>query len=83
MTMEESNVCVKDFNVRSLTIDDDSKIYYSNSSNHKKRNIIKLSTDDFEKKCGIISSDGPKDPVTPQETGSVKWRPPVLEKVTY
>ena len=83
MNLEESKVCVKDFNVRSLVIDDDSNIYYSNSSSHKRKNIIKLSTDEFEKKCSIISSDVPKDPATPQATGSVKWQPPVLEKVTY
>jgi len=80
MTMGDSNVCVKDLNVRSLSMDDDSKIYYSNTSNHIRNNIIKLSSVDFEKTCGMKSSTTPEDSKQP---GKIEWKPPVLDKVIY
>ncbi|WP_438298179.1 hypothetical protein [Sporosarcina sp. FA15] len=80
MTLNNSKVCAKDFNVRSLMMDDASKIYYSNTSNHTKNNIIKLSSVDFEKTCGMKSSTTPEDSKQP---GKIDWKPPVLDKVIY
>ncbi|WP_186668525.1 hypothetical protein [Sporosarcina sp. BP05] len=80
MTLNNSKVCAKDLNVRSLMMDDDSKIYYSNTSNHTKNNIIKLSSVDFEKTCGMNSSTTPEDS---KQSGKIEWKSPVLDKVTY
>lgn len=80
MTLNNSKVCAKDFNVRSLMMDDDSKIYYSNTSNHTKNNIIKLSSVDFEKTCGMNSSATPEDS---KKSGKIDWKSPVLDKVIY
>jgi len=90
MKIEKSEMCVKEFDVRSLTMDDDSKIYYSNtfdasihSSNYKSTNVIKLSSDEFQKKCGVNSTTTPDEPQIPQEPGKMNWKPPVLDKVIY
>jgi len=80
MNMENSKVCVKDFDVRSLSMDKKSEIYYSNSSNHIKDNIIKLSSEDFEKTCGMNSSTTPEDSKQP---GKMKFEPPVVDRVIY
>lgn len=89
MTMDDSKVCAIDFDVRKLTMDDDSKIYYSNSfktskeSKYKSNDVIKLSATEFEKKCGIETHTSPTNPVEPQEPVKINWQPPVLENVIY
>lgn len=91
MTMENSNVCVKDFDVRSLTMDSNSKIYYSNTFNisgeynskYNKNDVIKLPSDEFKEKCGVKTQNDTANPETPHESKVIPWSPPVLEKVTY
>lgn len=64
----------------------ESVVYYLNSSNLKHNRIVKLSPEEFQKKCGIVNNeipDVPETPSTPQSPGFIKWKTPVLEDVTY
>lgn len=83
MRMENSSVCAKELSVRALWMDSDSKIYYQNQTSnsvHTNQNIIKLSPEKYEKKCAIPSDDTPN-PTLPQ--GTIDWKAPVVDKVTY
>lgn len=89
MTMEDSKVCVIDFDVRKLTMDDDSVLYYlntfktSNQSSYKESSVKQLAKSDFEKKCRVEIQTNPSVPEESQEFNKKEWKPPVLEKVEY
>lgn len=80
MTIKDSKICARDFDVRALQMDKNSRVYYSNTfkfnqynSNFPAENILKLPSEEFEKKCGMNDS----------QAGSIEWLTPFLEKVKY
>lgn len=77
MKLENSKVCVRDLDVRSLSMEN-SKIYYTGSSNPEGKRIIKLPIEEFEKICGVNFS-------TTEAPDKKFWKPkePVIDKVVY
>jgi len=86
LRMENSKVCAKEFNVRDLKMDGNSIVYYlkqktaGNATFHSGKNIIQLPIDEYEKKCSIQTEETPNPPDT---TGTIDWKAPVVDKVTY
>lgn len=86
MKMTSSKVCVTNLDVRSLTMDHGSEIYYSNTSNQTGVNIFKVPAQDFNENCGA-KYDGaetqPEIPGTEDDEVEIVPKPPVLESVEY
>ncbi|WP_318615206.1 hypothetical protein [Sporosarcina sp. YIM B06819] len=79
LKLKNSKLCAKDVEIRSIQ-SDNSPIYYLNNTNNNSANVIKLSADEFEKKCSISIGDEQQ---TPQIPGNINWQDPILEKVFY
>ncbi|GKV70497.1 hypothetical protein NCCP2716_29950 [Sporosarcina sp. NCCP-2716] len=80
LRLDNSQVCAKELSVRDLGMVGSSKIYYQTQSSkpaHTGNNLIKLTPEDYGKKCGIQTGQ------TPEAPGTIDWKAPIVDKVTY
>ncbi|WJY26441.1 hypothetical protein [Sporosarcina trichiuri] len=83
LRLENAKVCAGNLKVRDLKMDGNSKIYYqtqTSNPNHSNKNIIQLAPEEFSKKCAVQTEETPEEP---ENTGTIDWKAPVVDKVTY
>ncbi|WP_040287494.1 hypothetical protein [Sporosarcina koreensis] len=83
LRLENAKVCAGNLKVRDLKMDGNSKIYYqtqTSTPNHSSKNIIQLAPEEFSKKCAVQTEETPEEP---ENTGTIDWKAPVVDKVTY